>query len=293
MRDPDTLLQLTLTVPMALADDVAGRLAELCPEGFEEREAPGEAVTRYVVYGVDGKEEALRLQIDALARELGRGPGGALVTVESDSLANENWREAWKVHFQLQHVDRFVIQPSWLTYEPRPGEHVIHLDPGSAFGTGLHESTRLCLRALAALQAEGFTPARVLDFGCGTGILALGATLLWTGCEVVAVDNDPLAVRACEENVARNGQGARIAAAEALPAAPPWALTVANVSRPVLVGLASTLARATAPDGRLVLSGLLEGDREAVEAAYAAAGAETLRVEQEGEWLVMVLRRSP
>ena len=171
-----TLLQLSLTVPVGLAEKVVAHLAELCPEGFEEHDEDGGANTRFVLYGEGPRADALQAQVNELAEALRSGQGaGTPITLGAARIENKNWREAWKVHFQIQHIDRFVIQPSWLEYTPQAGERVIHLDPGGAFGTGLHASTRLCLRALSALDNAGFVPAQTLDFGCGTGILGFGA----------------------------------------------------------------------------------------------------------------------
>jgi ribosomal protein L11 methyltransferase len=296
MTDADRLFRFTLIVPAALADLAVAELWDLAPEGFEEHEdrasdgdGPG---VRYVLYASAAAVDALAAGLQELVERLAQQAQGG-VSLEADDIPDQNWREAWKVHFTLQRVPPFVIRPSWIEYEPAPGEHVIHLDPGSAFGTGLHESTRLCLRALAAVAAEGTSPGRVLDFGTGTGILGIGACRLFP-CEVVAVDDDPLALTACDENIARNGVRERFALALALPPdLAPVGLTLANVSRPVLVEHAAALVAATVPGGALVLSGLLVGDEAAVVEAFAGAGATLRERTQENDWIALRLQRSP
>jgi len=288
MSEPDTLVKLDLTVPAVAADAVVADLAELSPQGFEQHDGEGvSALVRFVVYGEPAEATGLGDAMEDLARDL-RAVHGPAVRLARSEIPRQNWREAWKEHFTLQRVDRFVIRPSWIDYAPTPTDLLIHLDPGSAFGTGLHETTRLCLRAVAALEAQGLAPDRVLDFGCGTGILGIGACLLWP-CRVVAVDDDPLAISACEENAERNGLARRIHAQEGLPADDRFGVVVANVSRPVLIDHAERLAHRLAPHGRLVVSGLVLTDREAISAAYAGVGLETVGETQEGDWLCLVL----
>lgn len=291
-----TLHRFSLQVPLKGVDLAVAELGELAPEGFEECELPrrgGAAGTSpcYVLYARSEVAPALSASLEALAETL-REATGEEVSLWSETLADQNWREAWKVHFTLQRVPPFVIRPSWIDYAASPGEHVIHLDPGSAFGSGLHESTRLCMRAIAALRAEGLSPREVLDFGTGTGILGIAACLLFP-CHVLAVDDDPLALTACEENASRNDVWQRFRLAPALPEEPVGAdLTLANVSRPVLIEKASALVDATAPEGSLVLSGLLLSDEKPVLEAFERRGARLRECTRENDWLALRLVRS-
>ena len=124
------------------------------------------------------------------------------------------WRDAWKRYFKISRLTRqIVVVPSWESYTPAADDVTIALDPGMAFGTGTHASTQLVLEELQALADGGLYPARVLDMGCGSGILAIAAAKLWPKTSVIAIDNDPIAITATADNAAGNGVGARITAA--------------------------------------------------------------------------------
>src|SRR5690606_26457499 len=123
----------------------------------------------------------------------------------------EDWANAWKEHYRVLRVgERIVVVPSWLEYEAAPGDVVLQLDPGMAFGTGLHPTTQLCLRLLERYARPGL---RTLDIGTGSGILAIAAAKLGAG-PILALDNDPVAVGVAAENTARNGVADLVSAAE-------------------------------------------------------------------------------
>ena len=186
-----------------------------------------------------------------------------------------------------------VIKPSWEAYAPAAGERVIEMDPGMAFGTGQHASTRLALELITARLEQGAC-ARALDVGTGTGILAMAAALF--GCtEVMAVDNDPDAVAVARQNVAHNHLGARIELA-ATPVAEirgSFQLVAANIVHDVLVDLAPDLTRLTAPGGSLVLAGILNGGQEAhIVQVYAALGCRVHARRSQDEWVALELLRA-
>jgi ribosomal protein L11 methyltransferase len=189
-----------------------------------------------------------------------------------------------------------VIRPSWRDYTPAPGDVVIGLDPGMAFGTGQHETTRGCLRLLERAVRPG---VRVLDVGTGSGILAVAAAKLGAA-EVLACDIEPQSVQVACENAQRNGVGGRITVALG-SLGPDWPferpaqgwaeVVVANIHARALVELAGPLAGAATADGALILSGII-GEREAdVVDVYAAGGFRAAERLPDGEWRTLLLRR--
>ena len=201
-----------------------------------------------------------------------------------------DWAEAWKAHFPVLRAGRrIVIKPTWRRHRPRPDEVVVALDPGMAFGTGLHPTTRLCLAALERVADRGLvTGARALDVGCGSGILAIAAARLGAA-SVLGVDTDPIAVEATAANAARNRLTQRIAAREgSLPTGePPFDVVLANLIAGVLVALARELAAEVAPGGTLVASGIYVDRETEVRDAFAAVGLKVGDRSAEGDWVAL------
>lgn len=203
-------------------------------------------------------------------------------------VSDGGWTDAWKAHYVPQRVGRIVVVPSWLDEPLRDGEVGITLDPGMAFGTGLHPTTRGCLLLLQELDPM---PPWALDVGCGSGILSLAALRL--GAErAVGLDTDRLAVQATHANAERNGLGDRVTATVGtLPemGAARYGLILANLVAAVLVELAPRLAAHLGPGGILLASGIIEPRAAEVVGAMEAAG---LRVEDrrdDGEWVSLRL----
>lgn len=233
------------------------------------RPAPGRV--RLVVYTAEGGEPAVH---DALLEELGalegRGLDVAGVRVEETSLADANWRDAWKEHWRPERFgERLLVQPSFRPAEDAEGRVVVTLDPGRAFGTGTHASTRLCLLAIDAALVAGRSPRRVLDVGTGSGILAIAAALAWPEAAIVATDIDPEALEVTRENAEANGLGRRILRRRDLPRGE-FDLVLANIQLDAHIALARGLAGAVAPGGDLVLAGLLQDQGEQAARTLAA-----------------------
>lgn len=208
-------------------------------------------------------------------------------------LSHQEWAEAWKKHFHVLRIGQgVVIKPSWLTYSPAPGDVVVELDPGMAFGTGLHLSTRLCLQALEGLIGPGM---RVLDLGTGSGILAIVAALMGAG-QVVALDVDELAVKVATANTATNGVAERVqvelGSIERLPSnAAPFELILVNIEVQVILELVSQgLLLRLASGGWFVGAGILENQADDVLAALAEEGLCDIQVRQERDWVAVVGR---
>jgi ribosomal protein L11 methyltransferase len=222
-------------------------------------------------------------------RELSEGLGVPLERVTWSWQRQEDWAELWKRGLDTRRIThRIVVHPSWLEPSTEPGDIVIQVDPGMAFGTAEHGTTRGCLRLLDKLVAPGDS---VLDVGAGSGILSVCAALLGAA-DVLAVDMDPLAVSAAVENAERNGVAAVVQVEERrvteswLRALTPRDGVVANLETSLVLPLLSGLVAATHHPGWLVLSGILLPEREDVlEAVRGQAAHLELRHEEvDGEW---------
>ena len=223
---------------------------------------------------------------------------GALVTaVVHDS----DWASAWKRHVRVMRIGRrIVIRPTWRRHHRAPGDVVIAMDPGMAFGTGLHPTTRLCLAGIERWADDGLLSrgaaadggARLLDVGCGSGVLTIAAGLLGAG-ELVGVDTDPIAIEATLANARRNRLRRRVRAWQGTvpTGAGPFDLVAANLIASVLVALAPRLHDELRPGGRLLASGIFVDREGDVRAALAAAGLAILRREAEGDWVALDAER--
>jgi ribosomal protein L11 methyltransferase len=249
-------------------------------------------------------EAAARAAVARADRELGHlqafglRPIGELacrVVHEAD------WANAWKVHFPVLRIGRrIVIRPTWRRHRRQPDDIVLALDPGMAFGTGLHPTTRLCLAALESLADRGAVatgavdggPARVADIGSGSGILAIAAARLGAR-EVLAVDVDPIAVEASQANARRNRLARVIRAREG--SAPtgegPFDIVLANLIASLLVTLADGLVEDLRPGGALLASGIFSNREAEVVAAFEARGLRVANRWAEGDWVALEVVR--
>jgi ribosomal protein L11 methyltransferase len=271
---------------------------ELVDEGLGARVDPTRpSIVRGYVPARDpaATERAVVTATEALGhlQAFGLRPIGELTT----RLVHEaDWAEAWKAHFPVLRVGRrLVIKPTWRRHRAAPDDVVLALDPGMAFGTGLHPTTRLCLGALEVLANRGtLAGGRVLDVGCGSGILAIAAAKLG-GSTVLGVDTDPIAVETTTANAERNELARRIVARHgSLPTGEaPFDLILANLIASVLVALAPLLRDELRAGGTLLASGIFV-DREAeVRSAFHAVGLLVTARSVEGEWVALeAVRRS-
>jgi ribosomal protein L11 methyltransferase len=219
-----------------------------------------------------------------------------------------DWANAWKAHFPVLRIgQRIVIRPTWRRHRRAPGDVVLALDPGMAFGTGLHPTTRLCLAALESLADRGVLaggdgsggagaglgagPARVLDVGCGSGILSIAAALLGSG-PVLAVDVDPIAVDATAANARRNRLGRIIRSREgSSPSGEgPFDVVLANLVASLLITLADGLLADLRPGGTLIASGIFANREAEVIEAFRARALEIAGRWTEGDWVALEVR---
>jgi len=300
-------LELTVTCDneaIEAVSEILGRIGEgsavrptrLIRDPADELSAREDPTAPYEITAHIPEDEAAPAAVEATERALwhlqafGLRPVGAL---QVRSVDDADWTDAWKAGYVPQRIGRVVIVPSWLDETIGPDEVALHLDPGMAFGTGLHPTTRGCLTLLQGISPM---PPVVLDVGSGSGILALAALRLGAQ-RTVCYDTDPLAVEATLANAAANDLGDSVSAnLGSLPATPigdPYPLVLANLVAAVLIDLAESLAAHTAPGGTLLASGIIESRADEVLGALTGAGFALQGRLDDGEWVSLQLRHSP
>ncbi|MEP6639051.1 MAG: 50S ribosomal protein L11 methyltransferase [Chloroflexota bacterium] len=265
---------------------------ELVDEGLGARLDPNRpAIVRAYVPARDraAADRAVATVAEALGhlQAFGLRPIGELrtrIVVEAD------WADAWKAYFPVMRIGRrLVIRPTWRRHRRTAGDVVLALDPGMAFGTGLHPTTRLCLAAVEGLADRGvLAGARVLDVGCGSGILAIAALKLGAAA-ALGLDTDPIAIEATIANARRNALVRQIRARDgSLPSGEPaFDVVLANLIAGLLVPLAGPLHDELAPGGTLLASGIFVDREGEVRAAFDAAGLTVTDRTAEGEWVAL------
>jgi ribosomal protein L11 methyltransferase len=268
------LIRLAIRVRREQAELVLAELLELAPSGVEEV-AVDDGAIEYAVYGAPGELPALPA-VRAAA-------GDALVDVSSAEIADD-WPERWRSYHRPAVVaGRLTVRPPWESAGATPLEVVI--DPGRAFGTGAHATTRLCLELLLEIGR----PGSLLDLGCGSGVLAITAARLGFA-PVLAVDNDPAAVAATSANAALNGVEIEVRRLDLRSERTPYADTIAaNLLAPLLERWAGDLAGSSETPRRVIAGGLLTGEADSIAAAFTAAGLRETRRREQGEWVALAL----
>jgi ribosomal protein L11 methyltransferase len=276
---------------VALAERAVAEAWEAGVVGLEEREAAGGALL-LILYAPVARGDTVR---DALVKTLA---GAAEVTLPLPE-PEVDWSIAWRSGLEAVEISpRLVVRPPFVNFEPRPEQACVVIEPGQAFGTGSHDSTRLALELLDALERDRVEGARVLDVGCGSGVLALAALELGA-TRALCFDMDPLAGQAAAANAMANGREGQfqvfIGPLDAIMG-PPFDLVLVNLLRTELLPLTGGLARLTRAGGTLIASGLLASERAEVCARFRPTG---LRVEGDRtstdaggqHWLGLVMRR--
>lgn len=246
---------------------------------------------RTVIPGDDGsRRQHLEMMLALISQALPQPlPEPRLQTVgESD------WANSWKEHFHVVRIgQRFVIKPGWREYTPEPEDVVIEIDPGLAFGSGLHPTTQLCLKIFETMD---WTGQHLFDVGTGSGILSLAALKL--GAERVrAVDIDDVAVRIARENFELNGLGLDDGSIETgvgsadNTGGQQWPLVVANILAHILIAIMPQLAAAVTPEGQLILSGMIETQVDDVAAAAQAHGLTVVSRHQAEDWVALIVSK--
>ncbi len=237
-----------------------------------------------------GVVKAVEARLDAL-KGMNLGMDLGKLTILSARVDDEDWAEYWKASFKPFRIGKkLVVRPSWAEYRAEPGEIVIELDPGMAFGTGTHETTALCASWLEELVTPG---VKAMDLGTGTGILAIAAARLGAS-DVLATDIDPVAVRVARENAAKNGVDGIVRAAEADVLAgigETAQLVVANIITDVVLLIAPAVFRHVEADGTFLCSGISADRGDEVENALKGAGFSDVRRRVKGEWAAFAARK--
>ncbi|MCA9694880.1 MAG: 50S ribosomal protein L11 methyltransferase [Myxococcales bacterium] len=225
---------------------------------------------------------------------------GLTLEATAERHADDSWRDGWRRFYaprifgeRIAGRPALLLRPSWIERRPGDPARELVLDPGRAFGTGLHESTQLCLELLID-HLDRAAPARLLDLGCGSGILALAASaLVDQPLTLVAVDNDPEAVAVTLENAALSRRAAaldaRVGDVSALASDPPFDLILANIRPEVLIPAAPDVCARLAPTGALILGGILDEEGDDVAAAYRACGLTVRARPSLGGWCGLLL----
>lgn len=264
----------------------AGEMEALLTEGLvvSGGRAVQEADGWYLTHVQEPSDpEAFLAKVRAVCSEL----TGAAVEIESRWCDHEDWAETWKRGLAPRHLtDRLVVTTSWHPVEPAPGRVVVVIDPGMAFGTAEHGTTRGCLRLLDHVVSQG---DRLLDVGAGSGILGIAAVRLGA-VEVIALEGDPLATEALADNVAFNGVADRVtwrtewADVPMLSGLGPRDGVVANIESGILRPLLPGFAAAIRPGGWLILSGILAEEWDGMRSDAEAHSFGFRAVDEDGEW---------
>lgn len=269
-----------VTVPASDEDLAAALLWEAGTMGVQVTAAGGDAVLLAYFSRGAATAESILVALDRLP----------VARIEEAAVPEVDWVARFRESFRPFHAGSFHIVPAWAADRPGEGRRLI-VDPGQAFGTGTHESTRLSLAALEALCAARL-PRRVLDVGTGSGILAIAARLLGAST-AVGIEIDADALPAARDHAALNGVALHLVRGDGARGVRPGAfdLVLANIAAPLLIDRARELAEACRPGGDLVLAGVLRDQVDVVRDAFTAFAA-SIDVRIEGEWAALVLRRA-
>ena len=234
--------------------------------------------------------QALRSQLD-MNRRLAPEVDLGTLAIDTVNVKDEDWSEVWKQFYKPFRAGRsLVVKPTWEPYDAKPGDRVIEIDPGMAFGSGTHETTGMCLELLEDAVHGG---ERVIDVGTGSGILAIGAALLGAR-DVLAIDIDPTAVKVARENVAHNHLEQTVTTLEGNLLEKVDAqceVCVANIIADVICMFAAPLNDHIVPGGLFICSGIIKEREQDVTGALLAAGYTILDIRRKGEWVAMISRR--
>ncbi len=286
-------LEISVTVEAEVAEAVAEVLSRYAPYGVAIEPGDGtlaEKATIYVYLPGDEELAAKRRQVEESLWHLGQI--WPLPAPTCKPLEDEDWMTVWQDRIPILRLgERVLIKPSWHRYTPSAGEIVLEMDPGVAFGTGLHPTTQLCVAALEKLVRPGM---HILDLGTGTGILALVAAQL-APVEILAVDHDSDAIAVARRNFRVNHvtQGIHLLRGSLADVNSTHDLILANLLTPIIVRMARAgLVERLRRDGFLIASGILVEQVTEVTAALERNGLQVTETRQKGDWIALVAERA-
>lgn len=268
---------------------------ELLDEGQEYRVLTQQPVVVHAYLPIDGKEEEARQRIAEGLWHLSSLGSQFVGDLTTNIVNEEDWANAWKEYYHVSHIgQRLVIRPSWRDYAPQGDEVVLELDPGMAFGTGLHPTTRMCLEQVELRTRAGM---RVIDVGTGSGILALAAAKLGAS-SVYCIDNSSVAVESATANAAMNHLSEYIQVVlgtldeqEAERQAERYDLVLANIIARVIGSIAPQLAQVMVPGGLLIASGIIEERQHEAEQPLLDAGLRLVERVMIDDWVTLIMTR--
>ena len=240
---------------------------------------------------IPGEDKPRLRQIEMMLALMSQALPQGLPEPRIQFVGKSDWAESWKEHFHVVRLgQRFVIKPGWRDYTPTSDDIVIEIDPGLAFGSGLHPTTQLCLKILEELPLPGKS---MFDVGVGSGVLSIAACKLGAN-PIRAVDIDDVAVRVAIENFERNGLAGQVETAVGSAAdngGQRWKIVVANILAHILIDIMPDLAAALAPNGVLILSGMIAGQEAEVTAAARAQNLRLVDRRVEEDWVALITSR--
>ena len=307
-KEPEQWLKIEITAAVDLIDGLSNFLEEtgaqgvfsesLLPPGANDLPQQGDVEVIQAFFPADVRSEkriyAVRKYLKSLEEIF---PDVDAPTLSTEIISDPDWGEQWKKYFKpIRVCKNIVVKPTWERYTPDSRDIVVEIDPGMAFGTGQHASTRMCMEAIedVILKDRSVMEWTVLDVGCGTGILGITAAKM--GAEdVVCVDNDPKATEIAAQNAVINEVDGRLRIfnKDAAQISQLRNLIIANLTAKLLLKLHSHLVRLLAPGGYLIISGIIESDVPAIEEHFIAAPLFLHNKLTEKEWVCYVLKRNP
>ena len=309
-KEPEKWLKVEITAPSELMDALGNFLEETGAQGvFSEstiitsgaddfQETVGDEEVLKAFFPVDVRSDK---RLDAIRNYLksleGIFPDAKPPVMATETITDPDWGEQWKKYFKpIRVCKNIVVKPTWERYTPDSRDIVVEIDPGMAFGTGQHASTRLCMDAIEdiILKDRSITEWKVLDVGCGTGILGITAAKMGAR-DVICVDNDPKATQIAAENARINEvEGClRILNKDAAAISEPRNLIIANLTSKLLIKIHALFAKLLMPGGYLIISGIIEQDMPAIEEHFYALPLVKHNVLTEKEWVCYVLKKMP